>query len=116
MKEKNAPVIIKILHNVADTNKGIIKLSKLVEYKGKKFLYMFENSNGTPCGFDYKHCIKVFNTESDEWKNLADKDLINPFADGVIDYVNYFGSSVRLSSGALLFMDACDRFVKMLYD
>lgn len=108
--------LIKVLANETDTQKGVVKRIELHEYMGKKFKFTFENSNGTPCGFDYKHCIKVFSLGKDEWSNIADKNEILSFADGKIDCCNYYGNARTLEQGAVRFMEACKQYVKALYN
>lgn len=107
---------IKTLANVCDTKRGVIKLVELWDFNGKKFRFTFENSNGTPCGFDYKHCVDVFNIAEDSWKHVGDKNDILPFANGVeIDCVNYFGNGRQLIQGAHYFIQACLEYIKVLY-
>ena len=108
--------LIKVLAQETDTEKGVVKRIELHEYKGVKFKFTFENSNGTPCGWDYKHCIKVFCLSKGEWNNIADKDEILSFADGKIDCCNYYGNARTLEQGAVKFMEACKKYVKALYD
>ena len=107
--------LIKVLDNRADTDKGVIRLVELHEYKGKVFKFTFENSNGTPLGYDYKHSVRVFNQDADEWKNLGDKQDIGAFATQHIDYANYFGNGTKLMQGARAFMEACKEYVKAIY-
>ena len=107
--------MIKTLQNRCDTNKGIVKLVELHEYNGKTFKFTFENSNGTPCGYDYKHSVSVFNKDADEWKQIGDKNDINAFASQPIDYANYFGNGTKLMNGARAFMEACKEYVKAIY-
>lgn len=108
--------LIKVLAQETDTKKGVVKRIELHEYKSVKFKFTFENSNGTPCGWDYKHCIKVFCLSKGEWNNIADKDEILSFADGKIDCCNYYGNARTLEQGAVKFMEACKKYVKALYD
>ena len=108
--------LIKVLASDCDTNKCIVRLVQLWDFNGLKFRFRFENSNGTPCGFDYKHCIDFFNVNEGEWKHVADKSDILAFAKGVkIDCVNYYGNSRTLIQGAQYFMDACLEYIKALY-
>lgn len=108
--------LVKILASECDTNKGIVRLVQLWDFNGRKFRFTFENSNGTPCGFDYKHCVDVFNVTEDAWKHIGDKRDILAFAKGVeIDCVNYYGNSRKLIQSAQYFMDACLEYVKALY-
>lgn len=107
--------LIKTLQEKQDTQKGVVALVELHEYKGKVFKFTFENSNGTPCGYDYKHSVSVFNQQQDEWKRLGDKDDIKAFATQPIDCVNYYGNGAQLMRGARAFMEACKGFVAAIY-
>lgn len=107
--------LIKTLQEVNDTYRGKVALVELHEYKGKVFKFRFENSNGDPCGFDYKHAASVFNKEQDEWKNLGDKSEINAFATQPIDYTDYYGNGAKIMRGAKAFMEACKGYVVALY-
>lgn len=107
--------LIKVLDQKTDTVNGIVRLVELHEYKGKVFKFRFENSNGRPCGFDYKHSASVFNQQQDEWKYLGDKNDILAFASREIDCVNYYGNGASLRRGAKAFMEACQEYVKILY-
>ena len=107
--------LIKTLQEVNDTKNGKVALVELHEYNGKVFKFRFENSNGDPCGFDYKHAASVFNKESDEWKNIGDKRDIQAFATQPIDYSNFYGNGARIMRDAKAFMEACKAYVKVLY-
>lgn len=108
--------LIKVLASVCDTNRGIVRLVQLWNFNGMKFRFTFENSNGTPCGFDYKHCVDVFNVDAGEWKHIGDKRDIMAFAKGVdIDCSSYYGNGRKIMQGAQYFMDACLEYVKALY-
>lgn len=114
--KKDGFKLIKVLAQETDTKKGVVKRIELHEFMGKKFKFTFENSNGTPCGWDYKHSIKVFNTDSDEWKNIADKSEILSYSKTHIDCANYFGNAYSLEQGAKKFMEACKLYVNDLYN
>lgn len=107
---------IKDLSNIVDPEHGKTRVVTLWEYKGKKFRFTFENSNGTPCGFDYKHCVDVFNVEEDTWKHIADKKDILAFAKREIDCVSYYGNAHLFAKSVQAFMDACLEYVKVLYN
>lgn len=112
---KKQPKLIKELARVADGRKGIFRLIQLWGYQDRKFRFIFENSNGTPCGFDYKHCIKVFNYSSDEWKSLADKDEIDGLVKSSLDYDTYYGNEASIIRDAENFMKACKEYIKLIY-
>lgn len=56
----------------------------------KVFRVVYENSNGTPCGYDYKHCVDVFNATSDEWHHVINRDYIQNIVTKPMDFSNYF--------------------------
>ena len=84
-KTTSKNTLVKVLCDTCDTKNGIVKLVELHRVNGKMFKFIFENSNGTPLGFDYKHCAKVFNTDSDEWKNVGDKDGIRIYEGDILN-------------------------------
>lgn len=54
------------------------------------FRVVYENSNGTPCGYDYKHCVDVYNVTSDEWHHVISRDYIQNIVTKPMDFCNYF--------------------------
>lgn len=89
------------------------KFVTLWDYKGKKFRFTFENSNGTPCGFDYKHCIDVFT--NDQWQHVADKNDIDAFVKGECNYADYYATIYEYGKWSRAFTDACIEYIKVLY-
>lgn len=114
--KKNDFKKIKDLSNIVDPKNGKTRVVTLWEYKGRKFRFVFENTNGTPCGFDYKHCIDVFKINDDEWKHLADKKDILAFAKCEINCVEYYGSPYVLGKASRDFTEACIEYLKALYN
>lgn len=114
--KKNDFKKIKDLSNIVDPKNGKTRVVSLWEYKGRKFRFTFENTNGTPCGFDYKHCIDVFNINDDEWKHLTDKKDILAFAKCEINCVEYYGNPYTLRKASSDFTDACIEYLKALYN
>lgn len=114
--KKNDFKKIKDLSNIVDPEHGNTRVATLWEYKGKKFRFTFENSNGTPLGFDYKHCIDVFNVSEDTWKHLADKKDILAFAKCEIDCTAYYGNSYTMGKASRDFTEACIEYLKALYN
>jgi len=92
-----------------------IILSQLFRYKNRVFKFYFDNSNGTPLGFDSKHCIKVFNIDTNEWKNIADDSDIDSFANKEIKYDWVYSENEHAMDWAIEFMEACKRYVEVLY-
>ena len=116
MKAKNNDFkLLKVLSDRLDGSRGVYELVELREYNGKKFKFIFTNSNGTPLGFDYKHCIDVFNVNNDSWQHLADKSDILAFSNHDIDCSSYYGSAEKLDLSRRYFMDACCEYLKVLY-
>ncbi len=57
---------------VNDLNKGITKQTKTYSLNGEKFQIRFENSNGSPMGFNYKMCLSQYSKAEAKWNNLED--------------------------------------------
>ena len=85
----------------------------LWDYNGKKFRITFENSNGTPCGFDYKHCVDVF--VNDQWLHVADKNDILAFAKGECNCTDYLATVYQYGVWNRVFTEACIEYIKVLY-
>lgn len=113
MNTTEQPKLVKELARKLDN--CVCRLIQLWEYKGRKFRFVFENSNGTPCGWDKKHCIMVFNLASDEWKGLADKTEILSLSPTPIDCCKYYGDQSQYMRGAERFMEACKKYIKLIY-
>ena len=114
--KKNDFKKIKDLSNIIDPEHGNTRVIKLWEYKGKKFRFTFENTNGIPCGFDYKHCVDVFCATEDTWKHLADKKDILGFAKYEIDCTSYYGNAHLMRRRVQYFTEACIEYLKVLYN
>lgn len=114
-KKNDGFKLLAVLRSNFDSNKGRMAQVELHSYKGRKFKFVYENSNGTPCGFDHKHCILFFDEEGGTWNYIADKSEILTFANGECDCVNYFGREMAYKRYAAVFMDACKELVKVLY-
>lgn len=61
---------------VNDLNKGITKQTKTYSLNGEKFQIRFENSNGSPMGFNYKMCLSQYSKAEAKWNNLEDIEVL----------------------------------------
>jgi len=57
---------------VNDLNKGVTKQTKTYSLNGEKFQIRYENSNGSPLGFNYKMCLAQYSKAEGKWNNLED--------------------------------------------
>ena len=57
---------------VNDTDKGITKQTKTYLLNGEKFQIRYENSNGSPSGFNCKMCLCQYSKSEASWNNLED--------------------------------------------
>lgn len=87
----------------------------LIEYKGRKFKVKFENSNGDPLGFDYKHCIDVLDSGSGTWKHVADRREIVGLMKSAPDFSPYGRGAYLTTNGAWDFVKACEEYIKLIY-
>jgi len=102
--------------NLADVNeKGKHVHIELHQYYGKMFKIVFINENGTPLGFDYNHCIDVFNKDTGEWKHLADKREIGGFVDGRVNYAEYYCEPAEFLRWCDAFTEGCVKYIKLLF-
>lgn len=121
--KNNNFILLHVLEHTINAERGIYRHVTLWKYKDKKFKFIFENSNGTPLVFDDKHCILAFNTNEDTWKRVADKRDILCFSDNKnnIDCENYYAlnindTQIKMLSSAKSFDEACEKYIKLLYD
>ena len=57
---------------INDTNKGVTSLIKTYKFGEDKFQIRYENSNGSPLGFNSKMCLRQYSREKAQWNNLED--------------------------------------------
>jgi len=76
---------------IHDTNKGITKQTRTYNLNGEKFQIRYENSNGSPLGFNYKMCLSQYSKSEGRWNNLEDIKVLN--MSGPIP--GYFSSSCK---------------------
>jgi hypothetical protein len=62
---------------VNDLHRGITKQTKTYSLNGEKFQIRFENSNGSPMGFNYKMCLAQYSKADGKWNNLEDIKVLN---------------------------------------
>ena len=61
---------------VNDLNKGLTKQTKTYSLNGEKFQIRFENSNGSPMGFNYKMCLAQYSKADAKWNQLEDISVL----------------------------------------
>lgn len=57
---------------VNNMDSGVTKQTKTYSLNGEKFQIRFENSNGSPIGFNYKMCLSQYSKTEAKWNNLED--------------------------------------------
>jgi hypothetical protein len=57
---------------VNNSQGGLTKQTKTYFLNGEKFQIRFENSNGSPMGFNYKMCLSQYSKSEAKWNNLED--------------------------------------------
>jgi len=59
---------------------GVTKQTKTYKLGDEKFQIRYENSNGSPCGFNSKMCLRQYSKEKAQWNNLEDISVLKmPF-------------------------------------
>ena len=94
---------------VNDLNRGITKQTKTYSLNGERFQIRYENSNGTPMGFNYKMCLAQYSKAESKWNNLEDIKVL-----GLGGIPSYY-SSECLSHMNLFFKKMEERLVKIYY-
>lgn len=57
---------------------GDSRITKIYTMGDDKFKIYYENSNGSPMGFNYKKCCAIWDPTNKKWNNLHDiKDIPN---------------------------------------
>ena len=57
---------------VNNSQGGLTRQTKTYSLNGEKFQIRFENSNGSPMGFNYKMCLRQYSKAEGKWNNLED--------------------------------------------
>jgi len=94
---------------VNDLNRGITKQTKTYSLNGERFQIRYENSNGTPMGFNYKMCLAQYSKAESKWNNLEDIKVL-----GLGEITSYY-SRECLSHMNLFFKKMEERLVKIYY-
>lgn len=115
MNKKEEPILMHELIRCAEKNRKY-QVKQLWKYKDKTFIFNYLNENGTPLGFDYKHCILVYSTALDQWHNLIDVNDIRTLSKIKLDTNKYFFSDENdFYQQAYSFINACVKFLKLMY-
>ena len=54
-----------------------ISQRKTYQLGTEKFQIRYENSNGSPCGFNSKMCLSQYSKEKGQWSNLEDIKVLS---------------------------------------
>jgi hypothetical protein len=76
---------------INDTNQGVTSLTKTYGFGEDKFQIRYENSNGSPLGFNSKMCLRQYSREKAQWNNLEDIRVLK-MSEGI---PSYFSSSCK---------------------
>lgn len=64
---------------ISNSKNGITKLIRYYELNGKKFRIQYENSNGSPLGFNSKKCLDQYSENDARWNHLEDISVLKMF-------------------------------------
>jgi len=62
---------------IHDTSKGVTKQTKTYRLENEKFQIHYENSNGSPMGFNSKMSLRQYSKEKATWNTLEDISVLN---------------------------------------
>src|SRR3990172_9388299 len=80
--------LVKINETEVVNTSGVTKQTKYYNMDGRKFAIAYENSNGSPMGFNSKMCLRQYDGVNAKWHNLEDIKVLgmgkipNYFSDG----------------------------------
>ena len=82
---------------IVNPNRGITKQIKTYQVGDEKFQIRYENSNGSPMGFNYKMCLAQYSKEKAQWNNLEDISVLkmsekipNYFSHNAVNHLKEF--------------------------
>lgn len=81
---------------------------KIVKINGKKFKIFYDNSNGSPLGFNYKFSASVME-DSGKWAYVAEKKDIG------YKTVSYVSDHDERKADAIKFIDAMQKHLEKIY-
>ena len=70
------------------TNKGVTSLTKTYQFGEDNFQIRYENSNGSPLGFNSKMCLRQYSREKAQWNNLEDIRVLK-MSEGIPSYYSH---------------------------
>ena len=70
---------------IHDTNGGVTSFTKTYQFGEDKFQIRYENSNGSPLGFNSKMCLRQYSREKAQWNNLEDIRVLK-MSEGIPSY------------------------------
>lgn len=95
---------------VNDLNRGVTKQTKTYSLNGERFQIRYENSNGSPLGFNYKMCLSQYSKSESKWNNLEDIKVL-----GELSQIPSYYSRECFSHMTLFFKRMEERLVKIYY-
>lgn len=81
---------------------------KIVEISGKKFSIKYENTNGTPLGFNYKFSASIMK-EDGTWSYVAEKKDINYLQ------CSYTDNNTHRMEDAIVFIEKMIKYLEKIY-
>lgn len=74
---------------IHDLKNGITKQTKTYQLGDQKFQIRYENSNGSPLGFNHKMCICQYSKSEAKWNYLEDISVIKDKLGPTPSYFSY---------------------------
>ena len=102
------------IRDVKNVGNDKYHIDRYVRYAGRIFRIRFHNSNGTPCGYDNKHCASILDQNTGAWNNVIDKDYVIAVAgNGEINTADYYGRNRQM--WATNFVEAAQKAIEELF-
>lgn len=74
---------------IINYNKGVTKQTKIYKLGDEKFRIRYENSNGTPLGFNNKMCLSQYSKTDAKWNHLEDIKVLSVFVNEIPSYYSH---------------------------
>jgi hypothetical protein len=69
-------ILLDETEKVVNHQGGVTKQTKTYKLGDEKFKIRYENSNGSPLGFNSKMCLSQYSKEKAQWNNLEDISVL----------------------------------------
>ena len=106
---KGKLIVIDETSPVINTKSGVFKQTKTYRLGDEKFQIRYENSNGSPLGFNTKKCLCQYSKNDGKWNYLED---ISVLSESVRNVPSYYCSTSKQHM-ELFFKEMEDRIVKI---